>query len=261
MYFISDLDKTIIYSKKGENSVCVEHKGEKEVTHMTFNAKMMFDELLSDANFCFIPCTLRSVEQTKRIDFIKNRKMRYMICDNGASIYVDEKLDEEWDSILSAIIDKKEVALCAMALQNYSIKNMIPIYMIKSNRDYFISIIFHNKEEHDEYIDELLNLIKNSPVHFKVFKQEKKTYLVPVGLNKDVAVAFLKKKYQLENIITSGDSSVDDMFVELGDKKIIPSHATFTLIDAIITKESGIRAGEEIIKFIQNTLKNSRQIS
>lgn len=256
MYFVSDLDKTLIYSKC-PNEVCVEKKDKQEITYITQKAVSIFKQLISDESFYFIPCTLRSIEQTMRINFIKDNNLKYIICDNGASIYIDGKLDKKWDEKINSIINKDKVVLLRQNIEKYVENNNINIKMIKSNRNCFLTIIFNTEEESEKNIDRILSFVDS---YFNIFKQGKKTYIVPKSLNKSIAVNYLKNEYNISNIITSGDSSVDDKFVELGDIVILPSHSVFKVKNAIITKASGIKAGEEILSTILN-IKNKKHFS
>lgn len=246
MYFISDLDKTLIYSRQ-KNAICVEKKENKEITYVTLKAKNILDKLLKLPNFYFIPCTLRSIEQTMRVDFIRNNNLKYIICDNGASIYVNGTLDNNWDNFIDKILDREKVFNISKKMNKYVEKNNIPIYMIKTNRNAFISIIFFNKEDSDLYIDKLLQFIDDD---FDIFRQDKKTYIVPKKLNKKIALEYLKNQYHIKDIVTSGDSNVDNKFVELGDIQIIPKHSVFKTDNAIITQKEGIEAGEEILQIV-----------
>lgn len=255
MYLISDLDKTLVYSREGEHA-CVEYKGDKPITYMTPKARDIMNTLLQNEDFHFVPCTLRSIEQTMRIDFIRNHIPNFIICDNGASIYKNGKVDVEWDAMIAKIINKQDVVILYNKIQQYINQNQIPIYMVKTNRDAFISVIFYDKENAKIYIDSILQFVDKSC--YNIFKQGKKTYIVPVGLNKDIAVKFLKEHYHIHNIITSGDSSVDDKFVELGDYQILPQHAIFRSSRAIITKDSGITGGEELLEIVEK-IENSQK--
>ena len=49
-------------------------------------------------DFLFIPCTARNFQQTSRVEFIK--KLPYMVCDLGGSVYVDGKPDYRWKTLL-----------------------------------------------------------------------------------------------------------------------------------------------------------------
>ena len=58
-------------------------------------------------------------------------------------------------------------------------------------------------------------------------------------------------------VITAGDSSVDKSFVEEGNQRIIPSHSSLNIRNTIITKKSGISAGEEILSIIYSFVNDS----
>ena len=258
MYLISDLDKTLVYSRQGEYT-CVEYKGDKPITYMTPKAKDTMDRLLQNDDFHLIPCTLRSIEQTMRIGFIRDNIPEFMICDNGASIYKNGEVDIDWDIAIDKIINKKEVAILYKKVQEYIKINNIPIYMLKTNRDAFISVIFNDKDTSEKYIDNILQFVNKSC--YNIFKQGKKTYIVPKLLNKEIAVRFLREHYHVHNVITSGDSSVDDKFVELGDYQVLPQHAIFRLPKAIVTENSGIVGGEELLGIVEKIENNQKAIS
>ena len=96
MLFFTDLDKTIVYSGYPEH-YCVEYKEKQEITYMTNEGKRQLDNLFKKEGFRMIPCTLRSFEQTKRIEFITDELTPVVICDNGFSIYNKGVLDKSWD--------------------------------------------------------------------------------------------------------------------------------------------------------------------
>ena len=86
MMFVSDLDHTLIYSKRdlnGEKAVPVEYIGEKPITYMTPQALELYWSLRTNSNFMFTPCTLRDYDQTMRISIIHDFLPKFMICENG----------------------------------------------------------------------------------------------------------------------------------------------------------------------------------
>lgn len=256
MYFISDLDKTLVYSKQ-KDFVCVERKSDgKEITFMTNKSVELMDKLMQNEDFCFVPCTLRSFEQTKRIDFTNGGNLEWMICDNGFSIYHYGEIYQDWEKETSKRFDVSLVKELFNCLNNYIECKNIPMYMLKSNRDGFISIIFHNEDESKTYQKELLRLVDLNI--FKIDNQGKKIYVSPIELNKSIAVEYLKEICNMGSLIVSGDSSVDVDFTTLGDYCILPRHATFSHNDAIFTKNCGIEAGEEILNFVYNTYGSSK---
>ena len=108
IFFITDLDRTIIHSKH-IGYKCVEKLGDREITYMTDYAYEKLHELLKREEFMFIPCTMRNINQTLRVDFIRSYNPKIIICTNGAQIYIDGKLDEIWDKQMKALCDKNEL--------------------------------------------------------------------------------------------------------------------------------------------------------
>lgn len=256
MILITDLDKTIVYSRE-YNHKCVERNDNgNPITFMTKNAYKLLTKLLKSGKFTIIPCTLRSFEQTKRIEFTKDGTLPYMICDNGFSIYHNGKLDEGWDKIVNVLINTEAVYNLYLQFNKIIDDNNIPIYRLKSNRNGFISIIFHDETDAIEYKNQLLSVVDIK--RYRIEDQGKKIYIVPKKLNKYIAVEYLLSKIEEENeneiVVTSGDSLVDKKFTTLGDYRILPKHATFRHNNAIVTKNEGIYAGEEILNDIDNLM-------
>lgn len=244
--FISDLDNTLIYSR--QQGVCVERLEEKELTFMTPAAKRIFYMLLKEKNFLFIPCTARTFEQANRVEFMKH--LPYAICDMGGSVYVHGRLDKEWERIKvekgysdPVMIEKEKRWIC---------KNLhIPFQKIHSNRDLFFVIVFSNKE----YARQAWGQIKGrSGFYYQYHLQGRKLYCTPTYLDKESAVEYLIKKYDLGNIYTSGDSFFDEGFTKLGTS-LLPAHAEFSH-GGYRTDFEGIKAGEEIIKKLYQLVEN-----
>lgn len=246
--FISDLDKTLVYSKQ-IGSKCVEYIDNREITYMTQKAYDNFILLLNNKKFNFIPCTLRDYSQTTRIEFIKLYSPKYMICDNGASIYVENNRLEKYDKYLvtNNIINKKLIKENINKSLDYLYSNNICFRKIKSNDDNFFLIIFNDSKTAKYNYENIKNIISPGLV---LKLQNKKLYIIPEKLDKQIACSYLINEFKLTNIITAGDSNVDDNFVKCGDYIILPKHATFKNSDAIITNHDGIFAGEDIVNYL-----------
>ena len=93
---------------------------------------------------------------------------------------------------------------------------------------------------------------------YKLELQGRKIYIIPDFLDKVLAVKYLCKKFNPSLVITAGDSSVDKSFVEEGNQRIIPSHSSLNIRNTIITKKTGISAGEEILDIVMSLLKNQK---
>lgn len=252
--FFSDLDSTLIYSGYPEHT-CVEYNEAKEVTYMTAQGINFLKDLLVRKDFVFIPCTLRSYEQTARIDFLKNGNVPIIICDNGFSIYENGILDKTWDNLM-----KENLA----TYPTDEIKSDIEILVssnnmcckIKNNRNAFFTLIFENAESANMHYVTIAKVLKRHK--YKLELQGRKIYIIPDFLDKVLAVKYLCKKINPSLVITAGDSSVDKSFVEEGNQRIIPSHSSLNIRNTIITKKTGISAGEEILDIVMSLLKNQK---
>ena len=252
--FFSDLESTLIYSGYPEHT-CVEYNEAKEVTYMTAQGINFLKDLLVRKDFVFIPCTLRSYEQTARIGFLKNGNVPIIICDNGFSIYENGILDKTWDNLM-----KENLA----TYPTDEIKSDIEILVssnnmcckIKNNRNAFFTLIFENAESANMHYVTIAKVLKRHK--YKLELQGRKIYIIPDFLDKVLAVKYLCKKFNPSLVITAGDSSVDKSFVEEGNQRIIPSHSSLNIRNTIITKKTGISAGEEILDIVMSLLKNQK---
>jgi hydroxymethylpyrimidine pyrophosphatase-like HAD family hydrolase len=242
--FISDIDKTLLYSNCPGN-VCVEYSEDRPVTYMTATAVATFNQIISSGRLLFIPCTLRSYEQTSRIGVFNKIKERIFICDNGFSVYEDGQLDKSWDDEMQERLKHYPNAPTLTKIRECVESNHLNVCKIKSNRDAFYTLIFTCADEASYGMQLLSACMNNDPYRLEL--QGRKLYVIPDFLDKSLAVEYIINKFTPECIITSGDSSVDQKFVCLGDVKIIPSHSTINIDGALITKSAGINAGEEIL--------------
>lgn len=253
MIFFTDLDKTIVYSEN-LNCVCVEYKDGKGITYMTQEAIRLLRELLCKENLTIIPCTLRSIEQTKRINFISNNSTPILICDNGFSIYKNGELDLVWDMCMKNKLRSYPNDLTYDIIHKIVRENNIPIRQIKSNRDVFFTIIFKNEHEIKSYSNIVTKQIDSTL--YKIEMQGRKMYIIPRFLDKVLACHYLKSEMNDWDIITAGDGFVDESFLKEGNIMIIPNHSELDIPRAIRTVSKGIKAGEEILELINNEYNN-----
>lgn len=249
MVFFTDLDKTIVYSRES-NHVCVEYKGDEEITYMTLNAKNLLNKLLCKENITIIPCTLRSFEQTSRIEFISNTLTPFLICDNGFSIYNKGNLDESWDSYMQSQLKAYPNNETFDTINQFVKDNNIPIRQIKSNRNAFFTIIFQCKSDAELYANKVIEQV--DPTLYKFELQGRKLYIIPLFLDKVLALNYLKREFSHDVILTAGDSKVDENFIKEGDIMILPNHSELNIMGARRTNSIGINAGEEILEIVHS---------
>lgn len=257
MLFFSDLDKTLVYSGYPDQ-VCVERSDDKEITYMTPEAIDVFNDLVSQENVVFIPCTLRSYEQTIRISILQSLSRQIFICDNGFSIYVNGSLDKEWDECVQRQLISYPNKVMHQCLCAYYLQNSSEITRIKSNRDAFTTVIFTDHVAANKHFRVICDLIDESL--YRIELQGRKLYVIPQFLDKSIAVRYLVARYYNDYIITAGDSSVDELFIKEGTLRIIPKHSSINMEDTIRTSEAGIKAGEIILRIALDCCKNSALI-
>ena len=247
MLFFTDLDKTIVYSGYPEH-YCVEYKEKQEITYMTIEAKRQLDNLFKKEGFRMIPCTLRSYEQTKRIEFVTDVLTPIVICDNGFSIYQKGVLDKSWDKKMQSYIVKYPMSETYKAIDDFITTANIPISQIKSNRDAFFTVIFNSIPDAEVFSDKIIDKVDLSL--YKIEKQGRKLYIIPNFLDKVLALCYISSQFPDEMVVTAGDSDVDLTFVKEGEIVILPGHSKLNISNAMKTNSMGIVAGKEILDII-----------
>lgn len=237
-YFITDLDRTIIYSKN-KGFKCVEKIGDREITYMTDYSYKLFNKILKKENFQFIPCTMRNITQTLRVEFIKEYNPNIIICTNGAEIYINGEIDPFWNDVMRKVIDIKEVEEDIRSIKSLNINYQ----EVRNIEGFYVAIKF----ESDKLADEAYNLLKDKFQSYKeVIKIWSKIFIIHKEINKLRATDYIIDRFNMKNIITSGDSQVDSEFTKRGIS-IIPKHSSFRHKGSIITKQEGIYSADELM--------------
>ena len=251
IFFITDLDRTIIHSKHS-GCRCVEKLGYKEITYMTDYAYEKLQELLKREEFIFIPCTMRNINQTLRVDFIRSYNPKIIICTNGAQIYINGKLDEVWDKQMKSLCDKNDWIKNIKYLENLKeeYKELIGIIEVRNIEDFYITVKCVNSNKADKFY----NIISNSfDKSINVLNIEAKIFIIHNRINKVYAVDYIIERFNIKKLITSGDTEVDREFTSRGIT-ILPKHSSFKYEKAIITEKSKIHATEEILDYIEEII-------
>lgn len=243
MYFFSDLDKTLIYSGYPEHK-CVEWKDSKEITYMTERSYDLMQNILQKV--IFIPTTMRSLEQTLRIEWIKKYNPQFIICYNGYEIYINGEKDTKWGNFVKEKISSELV----LEYNNKAKFCNMNIVEAKNFGGYYFVWKFNDIPTEKE-IKKAKEFI---PYDFHLQVDGKKMFFLPNSINKAKAVDYLVQKYKLKNnIYIAGDSSADKEMLELPyAKAFIPKHSKLKLNrkDVFVSENEYIYATENIIKKI-----------
>lgn len=245
IYFITDLDRTIIHAKN-KGFKCVESVDEKEITYMTNSSYYKLLRLLKNKNLLFIPCTMRNKKQTLRVDFINNYNPDYMICTNGAQIYNKGVLDDVWNKKIRNIVKREDIKKQIDYIKTLDIR----CEEIRNIEEFYITIKCLDKED----ANFTYNVLKDKfEVNIKIMKIGVKIFIINKNINKIFAVDYLINKIGIKKLITSGDSEADREFTTRG-KAILPKHCNFSHENAYITKQEGIYATEHIIDYLNEEI-------
>lgn len=255
---ISDLDKTLIFSdrekilRQSEDNICVEYKENKPLSYMSKKAKSILYNLLKNEEFMFIPCTMRSIEQSSRIEFINKDISKYMICYNGCELYIDGILNEEYLTYMNKYLEKE---LIKQFVEKYTLE--YPDLRVLSFKDYYLEIKATTSEEKDIIVEKLkkeLDLTK-----FKIISVTKKIYIMPININKLIAVRYLEENYISGTLYGMGDSIVDEDFVNYCDYSYAPKHSEFRTkgINGYMSKYEKIEGGQDILIQLEKDIQSN----
>lgn len=240
-YFISDLDKTLIFSGHPECK-CVEKYQDRDITFMTEKGFNLLKEVFQKT--VFIPCTMRNINQTNRIDFIREYNPKYMICTNGAEIYIDGVLDEFWNKEMKKLVSKQEI----LDLQEKVNDLNFDLIENRNVNDFYIALKF--KTTHlDKELDVLRKIVPND---YNIQQDGIKVFLLNKKIDKSNAIIYLIEKYNLKGkYFVAGDSNADSKMCNLNFvNSFIPNHATFEAPNAYKSKNEKLLATEEILNKI-----------
>lgn len=207
--FLSDLDNTLIYSRRheiSESKIVAEHlNGRKQsfITERTYS-------FLRDSEWLeFIPVTTRTEEQYRRIACFDEIRVRYALTCNGGKLLVNGIEDTAWsdDTLRMSKITIGELNIASGLL-----------------RELCSGSELHNPEKYMYYAKcdaprevsvKLKALIDNTVIN--VEHDNRKVYMFAHGVDKGNAVERLKERFFFEDIIAAGDDYMDVPMLDRAD--------------------------------------------
>lgn len=266
MIFASDLDRTLIYSKKliedrDKDVVLVEKYEGKDLSFMKRQVINKLMDMQNQNKILFIPVTTRTIDQYNRI-FIMSEKIKpfYAVVSNGGNILINGQKDRQWREIINKKINKiiDHSLVKKKFLESFTCDKWIRKIVLRD--EIFYSVHFDNKEliNHEELRKFKKWAYENE---WDISLQSKKLYIVPKCVNKWDALLYIKEKENKSKIISAGDSYLDYPILINADYPICAAHGELKYLmknneieqgHISITKESGIKASEEIIQRVYN---------
>lgn len=266
MLFASDLDRTLIYSKKflpkDEEQIIlpVETKKDEIISYMTKTAIQLLKKLKE--NVLFVPVTTRTIEQYKRIFFITDEiQPKYAIVSNGGNLLIDGEVDQTWRNRIGCQLNEEclDIAKVQERFKEIQSEEWIINHRV-ADELFSYYIVERDKIPHDELIDFQEWLGENN---WDVSLQGRKLYFVPQCVSKGAAIAYIQQKEGTKFITAAGDSLLDLPMLEMADHALCPPHGELNRFileggeingDIEITKKEGIFAAEEILKRAEQLL-------
>jgi hydroxymethylpyrimidine pyrophosphatase-like HAD family hydrolase len=260
MIFASDLDRTLVYSKRaieelGELNKTVlkpvEIKDNNWVAYMTQRSFLALKEL-SLTSF-FIPVTTRTTEQFNRFFIFKKEiHLKYAITSNGANIIYKGELMNDWSTHI----------LNRMSVESVTQKELLVILkregfqfdgQIKQAENLFFYFILNSLPPAADR--KAINDVAVS-YGWRTSLQGRKLYFIPSAISKGDALEFISKREGMKVIAGAGDSVLDWDFLKNCQYRFVPAHGELARVSGTnnytLTKNYGVCAGEEIIQqFLQ----------
>ena len=258
MIFATDLDRTMVYSKKFLGNVdlndVIEYQDGKIKGYITKKAENILEELKRDITV--IPCTTRAEEQFKRIPFFRDCK--FAICTNGAKILIDGIEDPQWKAVM-----QENLLMCLKLLKEYKDilekQNFVNNNKVKVVDGYFLFFKTDNVQKCLDFLNDNVN--RNM---FYISSSNKKIYIFPSFVSKKQALRYLIDKIGDNKIVIAGDSDVDFQMMDLATiQTYIPLYEktlNYTPMNgAKLFYNKGILAGEEILQDIKKIKDEEEQ--
>jgi len=266
--FASDLDQTLIYSyrsfineKVQEQVQPVEWLEDRYISYMTERAVSRLRQLSRE--LFFVPVTTRTKLQYQRISFLEyDISYQYAVTSNGGTIFYKGIEDQDWRRQVSAA-SSNCLATDDLIRKFNEIRH--PSWVNHDSGKLADDLFFYCLIEREKVpVAELASFKLWARVNnWELSIQGRKLYLVPINVNKKAAVQYIRAKEGIDLVIAAGDSLLDLDMLKAADFAVSPAHGElYSLytqkisdLDKIrFTKSSGIKAGEEILDYVDDSL-------
>ncbi|MEJ8306564.1 HAD family hydrolase [Saccharibacillus sacchari] len=255
MIFASDLDRTLIYSKKamgeafGSTEVIpVELYQGEHISFMSPETARLLAELSKTA--LFVPVTTRTIEQYERIFYIRETfKPKYAVTSNGGNVLIDGVPDPDWQRHVAEALTRSENAEKVIeAFDRISSPEWVKSY--RHSDSLFYSIILERDSMPLDVVEDFRKELAGMRWNLSV--QGRKMYLVPDGVSKGDGLLHVKALAGASRIAASGDSLLDESLLKAADYAIVPKHGEIyaAYMEAGVytfTDRDGMGAAEDLI--------------
>lgn len=258
MIFTTDLDRTLIFSKRRFDpekikTVAVEQREGVDCAFMTPRAYECFQKVREKT--IFIANTMRGIEQAKRICFIKDNSCDYVVAQNGLYLFRKGEADDTYSELIKRLSSQTAVSFDDAII---TVQKELKGIECMSKRYEYMAVFFVDLSlwEPALYIELRSRFEKQG---WELYIQGKKLYLSPKAVDKGVALHFIQEREQDGDTIGFGDSYFDIPMLKacetgysLKDSELESIHPDFFIH---YSKAPGILGSEEILADIQNYIE------
>lgn len=211
MRLFTDLDSTIITTKKGEENIVPISKTPRGTSYIKETNLKKLQELSREIQI--IPVTTRGIVSYNTINL--GIDFSYALLDSGAILLVNGEIDIAWlgesEDIFQSEIELFEKGKSYLENQGFRSKTDSPFVI-----DYRLEVI--DEEKQRIAFEGLKSLIGEK---FDVFKAGNRgIFATHKELNKGKNLIRFQKEYGKDSMITAGDSEADWPMLKISDKSI-----------------------------------------
>lgn len=258
MLFASDLDRTLIYSKRFiteeipyQGQVTMVEEG-AYTSYMTALAAEMIEFI--SAKVLFVPCTTRTIEQYKRIQFFQNKVVpKYAVVSNGGNLLIDGVLDQNYRSEINEKLNDSCLSQTTVISEFRKIARNNWIESIRqADQLFYYCLIDRSQTPWDE-----LNCFSRwaAGQNWHISVQGRKLYLVPMVVDKYNGVKSVLGKTGKEAVFAVGDSLLDLQLLQSSVYSYCPGYGElydlygqqYNKTTLRFTNSAGIIAAEDIL--------------
>ncbi|MBB5179717.1 hydroxymethylpyrimidine pyrophosphatase-like HAD family hydrolase [Planomicrobium koreense] len=259
--FASDLDQTLIYSRRSMG-LDVSEAELREVERFEGNPQSFMTEKsqqalweLSESAF-FLPVTTRTQAQYERVTgiFKDGDAPRFAVVSNGAVILENGQPIKEWSEKLrqQCTSDKTVIEELMPKIEQHFSEDWV--LRVRQADNWFVYLIVDRERFPEEKLGEFTKIFRE--IGWDMSLQGRKLYFMPVSITKAGAMEYVKERVNASFVAAAGDSLLDHCLLESADLGLFAAHgeavkSSIAISSHIeVTRQSGIRAGEEILERI-----------
>lgn len=270
MFFISDLDYTLIYSlnalKKLNGEVvpslhCVEEYPNEGFSFLTEKA-YKYCQLLINKDL-FIPATTRTINQYNRLTLSTRENLPWAIAYNGAVILRNGFIEKAWDNYIREEL-KNSLDFENMEEKLLPYLNAPWLIQLKKVGTWFFYFIVDLDKVTEKIIESLDHLSKKNNWVFSI--QGRKLYFIPKCIDKGKAASYIVNISHTSKYIAAGDSLLDKNLIYNSYIGYIPTHGElykqnkegcFNKKNIKVAESKGLYCGEYILREVTDIFKST----